>query len=83
MKNCAHQKTDNKGLLNCTRGDSHIGLCQLPCPYKATSSATMTKYHTFRNKQFSRQFRRKRRRKSSVPQFSNVLHPVIEADGVE
>ena len=32
-QNCPHQKTDNKDLLNCTKGDNHIGLCQNPCPY--------------------------------------------------
>ncbi|MCL6579106.1 MAG: hypothetical protein K6T73_06925 [Candidatus Bathyarchaeota archaeon] len=83
MKNCPYQKTDNKGLLNCIKGDSHIGLCQNPCPYETTASATEHECSTLANKHFSRLVRRKRRGLSSVQPVSNMLHFLIEAVGVE
>ena len=83
MKSCPYQKADNKGLINCTKDDSHIGLCQNPCPYKATSSATKHECSTSANKRFPRIIRRKRQESSSFQPASNVLHPVIEAKGVD
>jgi hypothetical protein len=83
MKNCPHQKTDNKGLINCTKGDSHIGLCQNPCPYETTASATEHECSMLANQRFSKAVLRKRRGKSSVQPVPNMLHLVIEAVGAE
>jgi len=85
MKNCPYQRTDNKGYINCTYADSHIGLCQNPCPYgyEAASSASDVKCSTFVNKAVSRRFRRKRRVKSRVKPLKNVLHLSIVAEGVD
>jgi len=83
MKNCPNQKTDNKGLINCTKGDSHIGLCKNPCPYKATASATKHECSTLANKQFSRLVHRKSRELGSAQTVPNMLHFSIEAVGVE
>jgi hypothetical protein len=83
MKNCPHQKTDNKGLINCIKGDGHIGLCQNPCPYETTASATEHECSMLANQRFSKAVLRKRRGKSSVQPVSNMLHFAIEAVGVE
>ncbi|MEM2953768.1 MAG: hypothetical protein QXU21_05795 [Candidatus Bathyarchaeia archaeon] len=85
MKNCPHQKTDNKDLPNCTRGENHIGLCQNPCPYvyEATSSASNQKCSTSVDKLVSSRVRRKRQAESPVKPSKNVLHFNIEAEGVE
>jgi len=40
---CPHQKTDNKGILNCTKNDSTIGYCTTPCPYKKQHLQLLTK----------------------------------------
>ncbi|MEM3694877.1 MAG: hypothetical protein QXJ11_02840 [Candidatus Bathyarchaeia archaeon] len=85
MKNCTRQKTDDKGYTNCTKGDSHIGLCQTPCPYgyKAASSASKRECNTSADKPVSSCFRRKRPVESSVAASKNVLHFAIEAVEVE
>gem|GEM_PF-2398361 len=85
MKNCQHQTKDNKGYTNCTYGDSHIGLCQTPCPYgyKATSFASNQKCSTSADKPFSSRLRRKHLVKSRVKPLKNVLHFNMEAVGVE
>ncbi len=83
MQKCPYTKTDNKGYTNCTRGDSHIGLCQNPCPYKATSSATMQNCTTLVDKRVSRRKWRKKPKSSLIQAFFEVVQNNIEAEGVE
>jgi hypothetical protein len=80
-QNCPHQKTDNKGLINCIKGDDHIGLCQNPCPYKATASATMQNCTTFADKRFSGCFSGKKLEFCSIHVFFEVVQFFIEAEG--
>ncbi|MEM1589561.1 MAG: hypothetical protein QXZ68_06585 [Candidatus Bathyarchaeia archaeon] len=30
---CPYAQIDDNGLVNCLRGDSHVGFCRIPCPY--------------------------------------------------
>ncbi|MEM3760273.1 MAG: hypothetical protein QXZ02_04070 [Candidatus Bathyarchaeia archaeon] len=30
---CYHAVPDDKGYINCIRGNGHVGLCIFPCPY--------------------------------------------------
>ena len=82
-QNCPHTKTDNLGYTNCTQGDSHIGLCQTPCPYKAASSASNQKCITSADKLVSSRLWRKRHAKSRVGRLSDVIHFEPEAVGVD
>jgi len=78
---CKYAIKDNKGILNCTKNNSTIGLCQQPCPYKATASASVTSVTTSPDKRLSRRFGGKKLEPSSVHTFFEVVTLYIEADG--
>ncbi|MEM3356489.1 MAG: hypothetical protein QW166_01535 [Candidatus Bathyarchaeia archaeon] len=82
MQNCTYAKTDNKSLLNCIKGDSHIGLCQTPCPYVKQLRPQLATYSYIVGCGVSAAFSPKQARKKLRSTTFRYSYIVIEAEEV-